>query len=1306
MKRTLLLLLCVAVGFAVNAKEITRQQALQKAQQFMQGKQFAAVTNRAQGQNQTQEPQGYYVFNAEAGGGFVIVAGDDRMPEILGYSDHGNLDHIPVNMKSLLDYYHDVALHLDNITEKRIANSNRAAMTDIAPLVTTHWDQRAPYNSQCPIIDGARPLTGCVATAMAQVINYNKWPQEETTSVPAYVTDTRNFFLPELPPTTFDWDNMDSESIARLMLYCGQSVAMDYCNDYGESGANTGLVPKALMKVFGYSTLTKFVDASSYSKDEWENLLYNELTEDRPVLYGGYGSEGGHAFVVDGYQDGRFHVNWGWGGSADGFFLLQLLGPEDNGMFSSGQHAIIGIRPPREDDPSEPPSEPEDKDIYYGQVTLDGVTYDLRSYRENFFATILPNASTGKYAGEVYVPEYVNYDGNQFRVEYLSNVISPFSDCDELTSLSIAMRMNFYISNCPKLAKLELREGVVRFSGIMGCESLKELELPRTLSVCGSLSVLSHLKTIRFMKTGRFSLLGSPFQKNDLPALTDVYFLTATPPTLEDNNTIESLPVNPNVTIHIPQGSLEEYENSIFKGWKFVDDQPGVAPSIVWGYGKDDKVLHKGMLCNRGDNDSEMAILVPASEMALYQGGRIAKIEFFTRDSFNGPEYVFITKPGTDYLMKQSTTTLEDSWTSVDLDEPFVITGEELYVGVGRHHGVSMTFADELAPNDYCLLFRAMGNDTSYDMRPGVWQFSSDVNPLALRFVIESDNFKAGMTVSEIRMVNNISGKSDAADGDYLEATVMNRSINNVNSFTIEWTIDGTKKGSQSYEKEIRSNSAETVVVNLPVLTGKDHTITMHVGTVNGEPNSMGDKSATLEFSISSRGTYPRRIVMEEGTGTWCGWCPRGTATIDRMIQEYPDNFIPIVVHTGDEMSDAVNYQPIIDNRFGSYPVCLLNRQLRADPAYPETKNFVESEMFNAEALIQASAAFLSADSSSVFVQTRTEFAFDDPNGSNYQIAYVVVEDSVGPYNQTNNYSDPYSSHTDSYLDWWIHQDYYVSMLYHHVARGIYGNHNGVSGSIPATIAKGTSYSYTYYFPLPDNIGQKKNIRLIALLMNTKTNEILNAAECNIDGLSSFMIISAKNCSREYGEENPAFEYETVGGELVGVPEFTCEATAASPAGTYPIVMSRGSVTNDEIVFVEGTLTITKAPLTIKAGEYTKKQGEENPEFTLTFEGFKNNETKEVLTRQPLVTCSATKDSAPGTYEVKVSRASASNYDISYVNGVLTVIESTGIANFAVDGNSFDIYNLRGQKVRQDATSLNGLPKGVYIVNGRQVVKK
>ena len=124
---------------------------------------------------------------------------------------------------------------------------------------------------------------------------------------------------------------------------------------------------------------------------------------------------------------------------------------------------------------------------------------------------------------------------------------------------------------------------------------------------------------------------------------------------------------------------------------------------------------------------------------------------------------------------------------------------------------------------------------------------------------------------------------------------------------------------------------------------------------------------------------------------------------------------------------------------------------------------------------------------------------------------------------------------------------------------------------------------------------------------------------------------------------------------LEGTPEITCEATATSPVGTYDIIISQGSVTNNNVTYVKGTLTITKAPLTIKTGEYTRKQGEENPNFTLEYEGFKNEETEDVLTKKPTVTCTATKDSAPGDYEVTISGAEAQNYDISYVNGKLTI---------------------------------------------------
>ena len=155
--------------------------------------------------------------------------------------------------------------------------------------------------------------------------------------------------------------------------------------------------------------------------------------------------------------------------------------------------------------------------------------------------------------------------------------------------------------------------------------------------------------------------------------------------------------------------------------------------------------------------------------------------------------------------------------------------------------------------------------------------------------------------------------------------------------------------------------------------------------------------------------------------------------------------------------------------------------------------------------------------------------------------------------------------------------------------------------------------------------------------------------------------IIAKSYTREYGEENPVFEYTVEGGELEGEPEITCEATATSPVGTYDIVVKQGTVTNYNVTYVAGTLTITKAPLTIAASSYTKKQGDPMPEFTLTYTGFKNNETKDVLTKQPTVSCEATEASAPGEYPVAVSGAEANNYNISYTYGKLVVVAADAI---------------------------------------------
>lgn len=164
------------------------------------------------------------------------------------------------------------------------------------------------------------------------------------------------------------------------------------------------------------------------------------------------------------------------------------------------------------------------------------------------------------------------------------------------------------------------------------------------------------------------------------------------------------------------------------------------------------------------------------------------------------------------------------------------------------------------------------------------------------------------------------------------------------------------------------------------------------------------------------------------------------------------------------------------------------------------------------------------------------------------------------------------------------------------------------------------------------------------------------------------VVITAQNLTMVYGDEIPSLTYSTEGASLVGVPSLSCEATPTSPVGVYPIIVSKGTVENQNVTFVNGTLTITKAPLTITAGTYTKKQGEAMPEFTLSYTGFKNGETKDVLTKQPTVTCEANASSAPGEYSVTVSGAEAQNYEISYVNGKLIVTEADAVV---VRANSY-----------------------------------
>ncbi|MBO4369779.1 MAG: C10 family peptidase [Paludibacteraceae bacterium] len=373
MRKILLLMLSLVMVTMVKAEGVTPQQALEQARNFIQKRENnGSRPRRAPGTAASRlvmakQVNGLYVFKMAKNEGFVIVSNDDRTEPILGYSDSGNFDpdNMPDNMRAWLQGYADQIAWLNEHPEFENVIAKAPTKNSIVPLMISKWNQDEPFNNLCPTDPSTNKIcvTGCVATAMAQVMYYHRWPEKTIAKIPSYTTDTRSIAVGSIANgTVFDWDNMlpvyedgatadQQTAVATLMKVCGASVEMNYTS----SGSGAYLDPYALVNYFDYSKTTREVDRKNYTFADWNNLIYAELAEGRPVLYGGDSSGGGHQFVVDGYDgDELFHVNWGWGGHQDGYFLLSVLNPgstagigasSTSDGYSYGQTAIIGVKP-------------------------------------------------------------------------------------------------------------------------------------------------------------------------------------------------------------------------------------------------------------------------------------------------------------------------------------------------------------------------------------------------------------------------------------------------------------------------------------------------------------------------------------------------------------------------------------------------------------------------------------------------------------------------------------------------------------------------------------------------------------------------------------------------------------------------------------------------------------------------------------------------------------------------------------------------------------------------------------------------
>ncbi len=380
---TMLLVVWATLTHTATAAPIDADKARTAAQSFAtkMGKQLIASTlpQRVKGTSTTHSP--YYIYNTQGDAGFIIIAGDDRAGTLLGYTDRGHYNEaeLPDPLRQLLADYSQQIQALDSAdactTQMQPAKVAAAhpSRTYVAPLLGTLWNQKDPYNALCPIYNksdgtssGTRSATGCVATALAQMMAYYKYPKATVADIPSYTFTSggKSIKMDAIAKgTTIDWANITNtysttsttaqkNAVANLMLMVGTGCEMVY-GAASASNMQTGV--QLLHSKMGYDETIRNVRRESYTQEEWTNMLYTEVAEGRPVGYRANSpSGGGHAFVIDGYDTADlFHVNWGWGGSGNGFFRISVLyqseptavSTANTKGYSTLQEAIIGVKP-------------------------------------------------------------------------------------------------------------------------------------------------------------------------------------------------------------------------------------------------------------------------------------------------------------------------------------------------------------------------------------------------------------------------------------------------------------------------------------------------------------------------------------------------------------------------------------------------------------------------------------------------------------------------------------------------------------------------------------------------------------------------------------------------------------------------------------------------------------------------------------------------------------------------------------------------------------------------------------------------
>ncbi|MBQ9361789.1 MAG: C10 family peptidase [Bacteroidaceae bacterium] len=372
-KQTAMIFLCGLLPLFSFAQQRNKEKALCIAEKFFKSNTLVAphspkyrlcATSFSLSALKKEKGNGeaYYIYTDSLDNkGFVIVSGDERMPEVLGYSNTSFLDvmNIPPALQYLLDCYAEEYSNFQTSSIPSFAKLRDVRIEGVEPLLgNVRWDQTTPYWNHCPIVEGERCYTGCVATAMAQVMKYHQFPNQGR-GKKSYLSTEHNLHIShDFSKDYFKWDSMldgynghytteQADAVATLMYSCGVSVEMNYgiAADAGSGTSQENLL-YGYIENFGYDPDACFFSRGYCNTEDWHQVLITELNEGRPVNYAGKrpSETFGHSFVLDGYKLGNaaypyYHVNFGWSGSGDGYFQLANI------KYTEGQEMTVGIKP-------------------------------------------------------------------------------------------------------------------------------------------------------------------------------------------------------------------------------------------------------------------------------------------------------------------------------------------------------------------------------------------------------------------------------------------------------------------------------------------------------------------------------------------------------------------------------------------------------------------------------------------------------------------------------------------------------------------------------------------------------------------------------------------------------------------------------------------------------------------------------------------------------------------------------------------------------------------------------------------------